>query len=83
MSGWRLRDGAGRYEVGNYNYIGLAALQAVIGAVATDPAAVEQCSVTAAVDLRAALLSLYPHAGCAAEPPVAHPGHWRAAGGGA
>jgi hypothetical protein len=28
MSGWRLRDGAGRYEVGNYNYIGLAALQA-------------------------------------------------------
>jgi cysteine desulfurase/selenocysteine lyase len=55
-AGWRLRDGAGRYEVGNYNYIGLATLQASLALLLRiGTAAVEQRSVTAAEHLRAAL----------------------------
>jgi cysteine desulfurase / selenocysteine lyase len=55
-AGWRLRDGAGRYEVGNYNYIGLATLQASLGLLLRiGSAAVEQRSVAAADDLRSAL----------------------------
>jgi cysteine desulfurase/selenocysteine lyase len=55
-AGWRLRDGAGRYEVGNYNYIGLAALHASLTLLLRiGPAAVERRSVTAAEHLRAAL----------------------------
>jgi cysteine desulfurase/selenocysteine lyase len=55
-AGWRLRDGAGRYEVGNYNYIGLAALQASLALLLQiGPAAVEQRAVGAAERLRAAL----------------------------
>jgi selenocysteine lyase/cysteine desulfurase len=53
--GWRLRDGAGRYEVGNYNYIALAALRASLTFLTRiGPAAVEQRSVAAASQLRAA-----------------------------
>jgi selenocysteine lyase/cysteine desulfurase len=55
-AGWRLRDGAGRYEVGNYNYIGLAALQASLGLLQRlGSPAVEQRAVTAAEHLRSAL----------------------------
>jgi cysteine desulfurase/selenocysteine lyase len=58
-AGWRLRDGAGRFEVGNYNYIGLAALQASLALLLRiGPAAVEQRSVTAAEHLRSALARL-------------------------
>jgi cysteine desulfurase / selenocysteine lyase len=54
--GWRLRDGAGRYEVGNYNYLGLAALQASLAILLQiGPTAIEQRSVSAAERLRAAL----------------------------
>lgn len=54
--GWRLRDGAGRYEVGNYNYIALAALQASLTLLLRiGPAAVERRSVGAAEHLRWAL----------------------------
>jgi cysteine desulfurase / selenocysteine lyase len=57
--GWRLRDGAGRYEVGNYNYIGLAALQASLALLLRiGSAAVEQRSVAAAKQLRSALEAL-------------------------
>ena len=53
--GWRLRDGAGRYEVGNYNYIALAALHASLDLLLRiGPASVEQRSVAAANQLRAA-----------------------------
>jgi cysteine desulfurase/selenocysteine lyase len=55
-AGWRLRDGAGRYEVGNYNYIGLAAVQASLALLLQiGPTAVEQRAVGAAERLRAAL----------------------------
>jgi cysteine desulfurase/selenocysteine lyase len=58
-AGWRLRDGAGRYEVGNYNYIGLAALQASLALLLRiGSAAVEQRSVAAAEQLRSALETL-------------------------
>jgi selenocysteine lyase/cysteine desulfurase len=58
-AGWRLRDGAGRYEVGNYNYIGLAALQASLALLLRiGSTAVEQRSVTAAEHLRSALARL-------------------------
>jgi cysteine desulfurase/selenocysteine lyase len=51
--GWRLRDGAGRYEVGNYNYVALAALQASLALLLRiGPAAVERRSVGAAEHLR-------------------------------
>jgi cysteine desulfurase/selenocysteine lyase len=53
--GWRLRDGAGRYEVGNYNYIALAALRASLAFLQRiGPASVEQRSIAAANHLRAA-----------------------------
>jgi cysteine desulfurase / selenocysteine lyase len=55
-SGWRLRDGAGRYEVGNYNYVALAALRASLALLLKiGPAEVEQRSVSAAEHLRSAL----------------------------
>ena len=53
--GWRLRDGAGRYEVGNYNYVALAALRASLAFLRRiGPVAVEQRSIAAANHLRAA-----------------------------
>lgn len=58
-AGWRLREAAGRYEVGNYNYIGLAALQASLALLlAIGPENVEQRSVAAADQIRAALQRL-------------------------
>ncbi len=58
-AGWRLRDGAGRYEVGNYNYIALAALGASLDLLLRiGPAAVEQRAVGAAERVRAALEAL-------------------------
>ncbi len=53
--GWRLRDGAGRHEVGNYNYVALAALRASLAFLRRiGPSAVEQRSIAAANHLRAA-----------------------------
>jgi cysteine desulfurase/selenocysteine lyase len=53
--GWRLRDGSGRYEVSNYNYVALAALRASLAFLQRiGPAAVEQRSIAAANHLRAA-----------------------------
>jgi cysteine desulfurase/selenocysteine lyase len=55
-AGWRLRDGAGRYEVGNYNYIALAALQASLALLhRIGPDAVERRSIHVAERLRIAL----------------------------
>jgi selenocysteine lyase/cysteine desulfurase len=52
-AGWRLRAGAGRYEVGNYNYVGLAALQASLALLQDlGPDAVEQRAVGAAEQIR-------------------------------
>ena len=52
--GWRLRDGAGRYEIGNYNYVALAALHASLDFLARiGPEAVEQRALAAADSLRA------------------------------
>ncbi len=51
-----MRDGAGRYEVGNYNYVALAALQASLELLLRiGPASVERRSVGAAEHLRSAL----------------------------
>jgi cysteine desulfurase / selenocysteine lyase len=55
-AGWRLRDGAGRYEAGNYNYIALAALQASLTTLLRiGPEAVERRSADVAERLRIAL----------------------------
>ncbi len=52
-SGWELRPGAGRYEVGNYNYIALAALGASLDLLLRiGPAAVERRALAAADRLR-------------------------------
>jgi cysteine desulfurase / selenocysteine lyase len=57
--GWRLRDGARRYEIGNYNYIGLAALRASLDLLLQiGPANVERRSVAASEQLRSALSGL-------------------------
>jgi cysteine desulfurase / selenocysteine lyase len=58
-AGWRLRDGAGRYEVGNYNYIALAALQASLTLLLRlGPEAVERRALAAADKLHGALQEL-------------------------
>jgi cysteine desulfurase/selenocysteine lyase len=55
-AGWRLRDGAGRYEAGNYNYIALAALQASLTTLLRiGSEAVERRSADVAERLRIAL----------------------------
>ncbi len=55
-AGWQLRGGAGRYEIGNYNYIALAALRASLALLLRiGPAAVERRAVGSAERLRAAL----------------------------
>jgi cysteine desulfurase/selenocysteine lyase len=55
-AGWQLRAGAGRYEVGNYNYVALAALQASLDLLLRiGPAEIERRSVGAAARLRAKL----------------------------
>lgn len=54
--GWRLRPGAGRFEIGNYNYIAIAALGASLDLLARiGPEAVERRALAAAARLRAAL----------------------------
>ncbi len=58
-AGWQLRAGAGRYEVGNYNYIALAALQASLDLLLRiGPAEVQRRSMGAAARLRQALEGL-------------------------
>jgi selenocysteine lyase/cysteine desulfurase len=55
-AGWQLRAGAGRYEVGNYNYVALAALQASLDLLLRiGPAEIERRSVGASARLRTKL----------------------------
>jgi cysteine desulfurase / selenocysteine lyase len=57
--GWHLRDDARRYEVGNYNYIGLAALKASLELLLrVGPAQVERRSVAVAEQIRSAAVDL-------------------------
>ncbi|HET6605547.1 MAG TPA: aminotransferase class V-fold PLP-dependent enzyme, partial [Rhodopila sp.] len=57
--GWRLRNDARRYEVGNYNYIGLAALRASLDLLlAIGAPEVERRSVSAAEQIRSAASGL-------------------------
>lgn len=57
--GWSLRPGAGRFEIGNYNYIALAALEASLGLllrVGTDE--VQRRALEAAARLRSSMETL-------------------------
>ena len=58
-AGWQLRAGAGRYEVGNYNYVALAALDASLDLLLRiGPAEVERRALAASARLRGALGAL-------------------------
>ncbi|MGG5809632.1 aminotransferase class V-fold PLP-dependent enzyme [Falsiroseomonas sp. CW058] len=76
--GWRLRDGAGRFEVGNHNFVALAALEASLDLLLRlGPAEVERRSTAAAAALRAGIEAL----GLPVLPvPPAHRGHIVAVG---
>jgi selenocysteine lyase/cysteine desulfurase len=57
--GWQLRDGAGRFEVGNYNYVAMAALRASVELLlAFGLREVERRAFTAAAVLRSELEAL-------------------------
>jgi selenocysteine lyase/cysteine desulfurase len=57
--GWHLRPGAGRFECGNHNYVGLAALEASLDLLnAIGPAEVERRATEAAATLRAGIEAL-------------------------
>ncbi|WP_170984742.1 aminotransferase class V-fold PLP-dependent enzyme [Roseomonas sp. AR75] len=54
--GWHLRPGAGRFECGNHNYVGLAALEASLDLLnAIGPGEVERRATEAAATLRAGI----------------------------
>jgi cysteine desulfurase/selenocysteine lyase len=57
--GWRLRQGAGRFEIGNHNFVALAALEAsldLLAAIGRDE--VERRSIGAAAALRAGIAEI-------------------------
>jgi cysteine desulfurase/selenocysteine lyase len=57
--GWRLRDGAGRFEIGNHNFVALAALEASLDLLLRlGPAENERRSTGAAATLRAGIEAL-------------------------
>ncbi len=57
--GWRLRDGAGRFEIGNHNFVALAALEASLDLLLRlGPAEVERRATGAAARLRAGIEAL-------------------------
>jgi cysteine desulfurase / selenocysteine lyase len=57
--GWSLRPGAGRFEIGNYNYLGLAALEASLGLLLrVGPDEVQRRALKAAAGLRSAMETL-------------------------
>jgi cysteine desulfurase / selenocysteine lyase len=57
--GWTLRPGAGRFEIGNYNYLGLGALEASFGLLLrVGPDEVQRRALEAAAGLRSAMETL-------------------------
>ena len=76
--GWHLRPGAGRFEIGNHNFVALAALEASLDLLATiGRAEVERRATAAAATLRAGIAEL----GLALLPvPPAHRAHIVAVG---